>query len=127
MLFKVVLNMLAFFVVASLSSSLARRLQGSARQLAKTTQSLTELRMFNERVFDSVSSGLVTADLEGRIKTFNRAAEEITGLQFAAVYQTDLSCRQTGHFVNGLFKRKQMLIAHITAKNSRITAPATRM
>ncbi|HZS48062.1 MAG TPA: ATP-binding protein [Blastocatellia bacterium] len=90
-IYKVVLNIVAFFVVAALSSSLSSRLRGSATQLAKTTQRLSELRAFNERVIDSVSSGLLTTDLEGRIKTFNRAAEEITGFTFASVYDNPVT------------------------------------
>ena len=89
--YKVVLNIVAFYVVAALSERLATRLRGSANQLAKTTQRFSELRAFNERVIDSISSGLLTTDLEGRVKTFNRSAENITGFKFANVYDQPVS------------------------------------
>ena len=43
-----------------------------------------DLRAFNEYVIDSLLSGLVTADSDGRILTFNRAASTITGLPAVA-------------------------------------------
>ena len=89
--YRVVLNIVAFYVVAALCGQLATRLRGSANQLAKTTQRFSELRAFNERVIDSISSGLLTTDLEGRIKTFNRSAEEIIGHKFASVYDKPVS------------------------------------
>jgi two-component system sensor histidine kinase PilS (NtrC family) len=73
------LNLVAIFAVAILSSQLAERLQRSEIQLASATRDLADYRLFNDRIIESMRSGLVTTDLLGNIITFNRAAEEITG------------------------------------------------
>jgi two-component system, NtrC family, sensor histidine kinase PilS len=69
----------AFLVVGLLASQLAVRQQRSTVQLEETVQSLSNLQRLHERIVQSIRSGLVTTDLEGKIYTFNAAAEEITG------------------------------------------------
>ena len=70
---------IAFFVVGLLSARLAEQQSGSDVRLKAATQSLANLRALHERIVESIRSGVVTTDLEGRIFTFNAAAEEITG------------------------------------------------
>jgi two-component system sensor histidine kinase PilS (NtrC family) len=70
---------IAFFVVGLLSARLAEQQSGSDVRLRAATQSLATLRALHERIVESIGSGVVTTDLEGRIFTFNAAAEEITG------------------------------------------------
>lgn len=79
------LNLIAIFAVATLSSHLAERIRRSETQLATATKDLADYRLFNDRIIESMRSGLVTTDLLGRIITFNRAAEEITGYRAADV------------------------------------------
>src|SRR5678816_2133852 len=81
----------AFFVVGLLSARLAERQSRSDVRLAAATQSLANLRALHERIVASIRSGLVTTDLEGRIFTFNQAAEEITGYQEQTVRGQDAS------------------------------------
>jgi two-component system sensor histidine kinase PilS (NtrC family) len=73
------LNLVAIFAVGILSSQLAERIRRSETQLASATRDLADYRLFNDRIIESMRSGLVTTDLVGHIITFNRAAEEITG------------------------------------------------
>ncbi len=70
---------IAFLVVGLLSAQLAGRQSKSDVQLIAATQSLANLRALHERIVESIRSGVVTTDLQGRIYTFNAAAEEITG------------------------------------------------
>ncbi len=77
------LNLIAIFGVAVLSGQLAERLSRSERQLATATRDLADYRLFNDRIIESMRSGLVTTDLGCHIVTFNRAAEEITGYRSA--------------------------------------------
>ena len=74
----------AFFVVGLLASKLADR-QRSGEELKEATKSLISLRALHERIIESIRSGLITADLDGTIFTFNAAASEITGLRADAV------------------------------------------
>jgi two-component system, NtrC family, sensor histidine kinase PilS len=69
---------IAFFVVGLLSAQLTARQSRSDVRLIAATQSLANLRALHERIVESIRSGVVTTDLQGRIYTFNLAAEEIT-------------------------------------------------
>ncbi len=71
-------NVVAFLVVGLLSARLAER-RFSGDKLEETTKSLANLRLLHERIIESIRSGLITTDLEGKIFTFNAAAAEITG------------------------------------------------
>lgn len=84
------LNLVAIFAVATLSSQLAERIKRSETQLAHATRDLADYRLFNDRIIESMRSGLVTTDLRGRIITFNRAAEEITGYRAVDVRGTEI-------------------------------------
>ena len=81
----------ALLVVGLLSARLAERQSRSDVQLLAATQSLANLRALHERIVQSIRSGLVTTDLEGRIFSFNQAAEEMTGYQEATVRGQDAS------------------------------------
>jgi len=82
---------IAFFVVGLLSARLAERQSRSDVRLAAATQSLANLRALHERIVASIRSGVVTTDLEGRIFTFNIAAQEITGYQEHSIRGQDAS------------------------------------
>ncbi len=73
------LYVVAILALTVLGGQLAERLRRSDAELETAARDLAQLRAFNERIVESVKSGLVTVDLTGRIMTFNRAAEEITG------------------------------------------------
>lgn len=81
----------AFFVVGLLSARLAEGQSRSDVRLRVATQSLANLRAVHERIVASIRSGVVTTDLQGRIYTFNAAAEEITGYKEADVRGEDAS------------------------------------
>lgn len=70
---------IAFLVVGLLSARLAERQSRTDVRLQAANQSLATLRALHERIVESIRSGVVTTDLQGRIYTFNGAAEEITG------------------------------------------------
>ncbi len=82
---------IAFFVVGLLSARLAERQSRSDVRLLAARQSLADLRALHERIVESIRSGLVTTDLEGRIYTFNTAAQEITGYREETVRGQDAS------------------------------------
>ncbi len=84
----------AFFAVAFLSSQFNEQLSKTDANLALANRKLSDIRAFSERVIDSISSGLVTINLQHQIISFNRAAEEITGFNTAQV---------VGKHLNALF------------------------
>lgn len=81
----------AFLIVGLLSARLAERQSRSDVRLIAATQSLATLRALHERIVESIRSGLVTTDLQGRIYTFNAAAGEITGYRAEDVRGQDAS------------------------------------
>lgn len=71
-------HIVAFLVVGLLAARLSDRHE-SGQKLRETEKTLVNLRVLHERIVESIRSGLITTDLEGKIYTFNLAAEEITG------------------------------------------------
>ena len=70
----------ALLVVALLASHLARELHRADARLDQSRSRLHWLRSLHERTVESLMSGLLTTDLEGRLTSFNREAERITGV-----------------------------------------------
>jgi two-component system nitrogen regulation sensor histidine kinase GlnL len=58
-------------------------LEAAHGELGRRFEELADLKSYTDSIFGSITSGVVTLDLEGRIVTMNAAAELITGL-FAA-------------------------------------------
>ena len=73
-------NLFGFLALGSLAGALADRLRFAGTRLATASETIDDLRAFNEHVINSLVSGLVTADADCRILTFNRAASAITGV-----------------------------------------------
>ena len=78
--YTVFINLFGFLGVAWLSGSLAESLRSAGARLEDASHQIEDLRAFNEYVIDSLLSGLVSADADCRIRTFNRAAAVITGV-----------------------------------------------
>jgi len=78
--YQVIVNVASFYLVALLSSFLAEQARKSSVQLQRKQIDIENLEALNENIIQSINSGLVTLDLDSRVMTFNRAAEEITGL-----------------------------------------------
>ncbi len=74
------LNVFGFLAVAGLSGYLAESLRRADAQLQEASTQLADLQAFSQHVIDSLASGLATTDMHGRVITFNRAAEVITGI-----------------------------------------------
>ncbi|MEO6212130.1 MAG: ATP-binding protein [Vicinamibacterales bacterium] len=82
-LYTVGLNLFGFAAVAALSGYLAEGLRQADVQLQRASDQIEDLQAFSRHVIDSLTSGLATTDLDGRILTFNRAATVITGIAAA--------------------------------------------
>jgi two-component system, NtrC family, sensor histidine kinase PilS len=67
--------------VAALSGYLAEGLQRTGVQLERASSELADLQAFSRHVIDSLTSGLATTDMGGRIMTFNGAAAAIVGIR----------------------------------------------
>jgi two-component system sensor histidine kinase PilS (NtrC family) len=79
-IFTVGFNVFGFFGVGALSGYLAEGLRRADARLEQASSELADLQAFSQHVIDSLTSGLMTTNMEGRVMTFNRAAESITGI-----------------------------------------------
>ena len=75
----------AFVATAALAGYLAEQLRSTGERLAASESDLAAVTALHESIVQSVTSGLVTLDREGRITFLNRAGEQITGLARADV------------------------------------------
>jgi two-component system sensor histidine kinase PilS (NtrC family) len=74
-----------------LAGSLADSLRSAGARLEHASLAIRDLRAFNEYVINSLLSGLVTTDEDGRILTFNRAAASIIGVPAARAVGRDFA------------------------------------
>ena len=75
-------NLFAFLAVGYLSSLLTASLRRQSAELEMKRGELQDLQAFNEDIIHSMRGGLITTDLEGRLRLLNRTGEEILGLRF---------------------------------------------
>jgi len=75
----ILINVGAFLLVGLLAARLAEK-RPLAEELRRAEEEFADLNVLHERILSSVNSGLITTDLQGRIRAFNRAAEETSGL-----------------------------------------------
>jgi two-component system sensor histidine kinase PilS (NtrC family) len=76
---------LTFFLVALLSSMLAKRLQTTEAALVKTTYDYDHLSLLYKQIFDDINTGIITVNDNYVITSFNPAAEIITGFKTVEV------------------------------------------
>ncbi|MBI5846369.1 MAG: PAS domain S-box protein [Nitrospirae bacterium] len=79
-LYNIFIHTISFYVTAYLAGYLSSRLEETVEKLAEKDTHLRDLELFNMKVIESLPSGLVTTDIEGKVLIFNRAAEQITGM-----------------------------------------------
>ncbi len=83
--YNLAINVLGFIMVGYLSGTLAEKLKSTGERLAEKARDLTQLREFHRCILESIDSGVFTTDLEGRILSFNRKAEQLLGYAEAEV------------------------------------------
>ncbi len=80
LLLRVVLTVPLLFVVGVIGGHLGRTLREGRRALDQARAELNQALFDTESILENMSSGLVTIDAEGIIRSWNRAAGEILGL-----------------------------------------------
>ena len=78
------LNTVAILFVGLLAARIGER-KRIGEQLRLSEENFADLNILHERIVQSLDTGLITCDLDGRIYDFNRAAESITGSAAATV------------------------------------------
>jgi len=77
--YNLAVHLFGFYAVALLTSVLAENVRRAEAELEAQRDSLANLEVFHRDVVQSISTGLATIDLGGRVISVNRAALEILG------------------------------------------------
>jgi len=77
---NVVVHVAAFYAVGFGAGYLAERIGQVGSELERRQLDIRQLRALNDNIVRSLSAGLVTLDLDGRVSFFNPAAAELTGI-----------------------------------------------
>ena len=85
----VFVHVVAFISTALLSGTLAERWRLSEAELRRKEIDFEELERLNKAILNHISSGLMMINRFGRIRSFNRAAAEITGYRLEEIYDAD--------------------------------------
>jgi two-component system sensor histidine kinase PilS (NtrC family) len=70
-------NLFAFLVVAYLAGLLVAKLREARVELKDASGALEDLQILHENIIQSISSGLITTGLDGRITLVNSAAQKL--------------------------------------------------
>jgi two-component system sensor histidine kinase PilS (NtrC family) len=84
-------NLFAFLLVAYLASLLTQKLRQARVELKDTSGALENLQALHENIIQSISSGLITTGLDGRITLVNTAAEKLLERTAADLLGTPVS------------------------------------
>ena len=82
--YRILLNTLGFMGVAMLGIYLSERLQTTSRELGTA-------KVVHQTIVNSIRDGLLTVEMDGRITSSNRAAEEIFAYSEQELLSSDLS------------------------------------
>lgn len=85
-LYNAASNIVAFYLVAFLSSYLARQARRAEEQLWEQQIDYRALESLNNDIVKNVSSGLLTINNSMQVTSFNAAAETITGRRLEQIY-----------------------------------------
>ena len=88
---NLVVNVVAFYVIAFLASYLADQLRRSDERIQESELSLEDLRVLHRNIVASIQSGLITVNQSLQVTFFNREAERITGYQSREILYQDIT------------------------------------
>ena len=108
--YTLLVHLVSFVALAYLASHLTESLRRTGAELERQQGDLLELRALHDNIIDSINSGLLTTDADGRITFANRAASEITGQPASGLLATD---------IGGLLRQPERFLAEIRASLDR--------
>ncbi len=82
---RIIVHVLSFYIVAFLASFVVEQEKKTRSLLEEKESAFNQLDLLFRSIIESVDTGIMTTTLQGRIKTFNRAAESITGFQLRSI------------------------------------------
>lgn len=117
-IYLIFLNSAAFYLTAILAGHLAERARVSESALQEKVIDYEELERLNSSIVSTIDSGLLTINTLGRIRVFNRYAEQLTGITQRSAYDRPLVEVIPGLFsyAEGFFSANQGEFEYITAQ-----------
>ena len=109
-LYLLFVNILSFYLVAFLSGFLSERLRTTRQELREKSLDFEDLRVLQDHILRSVGTGIVTMDMQGKITSWNNAAELITGYPLEQIIVRWRSV--FGDSIKGLFGQTDELRMH---------------
>ena len=106
---RILVHIVSFYTLAFLASFVVEQEKKTRSLLQEKESAFNQLDLLFRSIVESVDTGVMTINLQGTIKTFNRAAEEITGFPLAAVNNrpiADIFPEFIAFFTAGIIKEK---------------------
>ncbi len=75
---RIFIHIISFYIIALLTSFAVKQEKTARDLLAEKESAFDQLDLLHRSIIESVDTGILTVDLNGNIKSFNRGAEEIT-------------------------------------------------
>lgn len=91
LLVTIFINVLAFTLTAVLTGILAERARRSESALQEREIDYAELEHLNSTIVSNLESGLLTVNIQGRIRVFNSYAAKLTGVSQEEAYDRPLT------------------------------------
>jgi len=88
---RIITHILSFYLIAFLASFVVEQERKTRTLLAEKQGAFDQLDLLHRSIIESVDTGILTINLNGQMKSFNRAATEITGLSFRDIENRKLS------------------------------------
>jgi two-component system sensor histidine kinase PilS (NtrC family) len=101
---RIITHILSFYLFAFLASFVVEQEKKTRTLLAEKQSAFEQLDLLHRSIIESVDTGILTVNLNGQIKSFNRAAAEITGFSFREV---------ENHFIDDVFPDCPSLIGEL--------------
>ena len=87
---RIFTHILSFYLIAFLASFVVEQEKKTRILLAEKENAFNQLDMLHRSIVESVNVGILTVNLSGKIKSFNRAAQDITDYTFSDVEDIDI-------------------------------------
>jgi two-component system sensor histidine kinase PilS (NtrC family) len=89
--YAALMNVMGLLLVTLLASNLSARLLSAGGRIAAAEASAATLARLNDDIVRSLSSGLLTTDLNGKVRTINRTGADMFGSSADRLVGTDVS------------------------------------
>jgi len=101
---RIFIHILSFYIIALVASYAVEQEKKTRVLLAEKRTAFDKLDLLHRIIIQSVDTGIMTIDLQGKIKSFNRAAEAISGFTFA-----ELENRNVAEIFPGFTHMKEII------------------